>query len=73
MAHDIASNEQDARIWVNLLFEGADAQRLARQRDRRHLKASTTFVRQLVMERIEQLEAEQAQAPAPQSSEIANV
>lgn len=69
MAHEIASDAADIRIWVNLLFEGADAIRLANHRNKRHLKANTTFVRQLVMERLDQLD-ESSLAPTHQAEPI---
>ena len=73
MARDIQSEGNGSRIWVNLLFEGDDAARLIRQRDRRHLKTNTTFVRQVFMERLDQLEAEQPAAELATSSAEAAV
>jgi len=67
------SSEGGPRIWVNLLFEGDEAARLIRQRDRRHLKANTTFVRQVFMERLDQLEAEQLTAQSATASAEAAV
>lgn len=62
MIHEIQSDGDGPRIWVNLLFKGDEAARLIRQRDRRHLKANTTFVRQVFLERLDQLKAEQPAA-----------
>lgn len=69
MAQDIKS-DADERIWVNLCFEGEDAARLRRQRDRRHLKQNTTFVRQVFFERIEQLEREQQHQQQPAAEPV---